>query len=302
MRVSVWLFFVLVLSSCYNQVHNTPDEWEGYNFIVTSDSVRIVCQQPDELPFDSVVLFNDDHIVVADIMTMPFDTIDTVWVKVARDQFSQGWIHESELLKGVSPDDPISRFIDIFSDTHELIFLALVVVVLAAYGLHRLSRRNAYIVHFHDIPSFYPSALAILVAASAVFYATIQMFAVESWKHFYYHPSLNPFSLPFHLGLFVMSVWAIIILALATLEDTFRRLSFADAVLYICGLGAVCSVNYVFYNIATLYYIGYPCLIAYMFFAYRKYSDSFSTIYLCGNCGKEMNSKGVCDNCGAINE
>lgn len=38
---------------------------------------------------------------------------------------TQGWIRESEMLAGVSPDDPISQFIDFFSNTHLLVFLAL---------------------------------------------------------------------------------------------------------------------------------------------------------------------------------
>lgn len=302
MRSVVCLLLVFLLSSCYNQVRHTPDEWEGYNFIVTADSIRLVCQQPDELPFDSVVVYNDDNIVVADIMTLPMDTVDSVWVKVARDQSTQGWIHESELLPGVSPDDPISRFIDIFSDVHLLIFLAFVVVVFGIYGLRKLSRRNAYIVHFRDISSFYPSLLAILVATSAVFYATIQMFAEESWKLFYYHPTLNPFSLPLHLGLFIISVWAIIIIAIATVEDTFKRLNAAEAVLYLCGLGAVCAVNYVFYTIATLYYIGYPCLLFYVLFALRHYFKHSHSRYRCGSCGSELTHKGACPSCGAINE
>lgn len=302
MRLTVCLLIVMLLSSCYNQVCHTPDAWENYNFIVTSDSIRLVCQQPDELPFDSVVVYNTDQIVVADIMTMPLDTVDTVWVKVARDQFTQGWIHESELLKGVSPDNPISRFIDIFSDVHLLIFLALVVLVLGVYGLHKLNRRNAYLVHFNDIPSFYPSLLAVLVAFSAVLYASIQMFDDDSWKQFYYHPSLNPFSLSFHLGLFVMSVWAIIIIAIATVEDTFRQLPVVDAVLYLCGLSAVCAVNYVFYTVTTLYYIGYLCLLIYMYYAFIKCKRTCVRRCICGNCGTEMPDKGICPSCGVLNE
>lgn len=302
MRTLVCFLIVMLFSSCYNQVCHTPDAWEDYNFIVTSDSIRLVCQQPDELPFDSVVVYSSDQLVVADIMTMPLDTIDSVWVKVARDQYTQGWIHESELLKGVSPDNPISRFIDIFSDVHLLIFLALVVIVVAFYGLRKLKRRNAYLVHVHDIPSFYPSLLAVLVASSAVLYASIQMFDEASWKQFYYHPTLNPFSLSFHLGLFVMSVWTIIIIAIATLEDTLRQLPAVDAVLYLCGLSAVCAVNYVFFTVTTLYYIGYPCLVIYLIYAYIGCKRVMSSKYICGNCGAEISDKGICPSCGVLNE
>jgi len=223
---------------------------------------------------DSITLYKHERIVVADIATVPTDTIDSVWVKVARDQMTFGWIHEKELLTKVSPDDPISQFIDFFSDAHLLIFLAFCVVIVAAYGLRRLLRRGAKIVHFNDIPSFYPTALCLLVASSAVLYSSIQLFGPETWRHFYYHPSLNPFALPFWLGLFVTSVWAIIIVTIATVDDVTRYLPMGSAILYLGGLAAICAVCYVVFSITTLYYIGYPLLVAYYVFAISVRSRS----------------------------
>ena len=181
----VLLLFAPMLSSCYNQSSATPDAWDltkrqidsisfstthhysqNYNFVVKADSLCLVCQAPDELPFDSVTVYNGDYVVVADFMTMPGDTIDSVWVKIARDQITQGWIRERAMLPGVEPDNYISQFIDTFSDVHLLLFLALVVSVGAAYGLRSLFKRNAMIVHFHDIDSFYPTLLTLLVAGA----------------------------------------------------------------------------------------------------------------------------------------
>lgn len=45
-------------------------------------------------------------------------------------------------------------------------------------------RKNAKIVHFRDIDSFYPTLLAIIVACSATFYASIQNFVPDVWRHF----------------------------------------------------------------------------------------------------------------------
>lgn len=310
-----------VLVSCYNPGDRTPDAWnlteeeldsisfftthhysQNYNFVVKADSLSIMCQAPDELPFDSVTVFCGDHVVVADIMTMPEDSIDSVWVKIARDQITQGWVRESQMLPAVEPDDPISQFIDTFSDVHLLLFLSFVVIVIAVYGLRFLMRHNACIVHFRDINSFYPTLLALLVALSAVIYASIQMFATESWRHFYYHPSLNPFALPLHIALFVSSVWLLIIVGIAVLDDVFRRLSVGEAVLYLCGLAAVCAVNYIVFSISTLYYVGYPLLAAYIAFAMRCYWRHSHSRYVCGNCGAELLAKGVCPHCGAVNE
>ena len=285
------LFSIATLSlcACYNHGQQTPDAWDltkqqldsisfstthhytqNYNFVVTAPSLTLSDELPD-LAFDTVYVNKGERIVVAEILTVPTDTVDSIWVKVAHDQITQGWIRESELLQGASPDDPISQFIDIFSDTHLLIFLAFCVVVVGAYGMRRLMRHNAYIVHFNDIDTPYPTVLCILVAASATLYASIQMFGAESWRHFYYHPSLNPFALPMHLGIFVASVWAIIIVAGATLDDVIHRLSGGEAVLYLAGLGAVCAVDYVVFSIFTLYYIGYPLLVAYIAYALWRY-------------------------------
>jgi len=297
-----------MLTGCYNQGPITPDAWDltahqldsisfytthhytqNYNFVVTGDSLVVVEQQPEEMAVpdvisveielagaeqrkDSITLRKNDRLVVADIKTVPSDTIDSVWVKVARDQLTFGWVHESELLAKVSPDDPISQFIDFFSDAHMLIFMAFCVVIVAAYGVRRLMRKGARIVHFNDIPSFYPTVLCLLVASAAVLYSSIQLFGPETWRHFYYHPSLNPFALPFWLGLFVSSVWAIIIVAIATIDDVTRHLPLVDSILYLGGLAAICAVCYVVFSISTLYYVGYPLLIAYYVFAISRLS------------------------------
>jgi hypothetical protein len=224
----------------------------------------------EEMKKDSITIRRNEHVVVADIKTVPSDSIDSVWVKVARDQLTFGWIHENELLSKVSPDDPISQFIDTFSNTHLLVFMAFCILTGAAYGLRRLMRKGCKIVHFDDIPSFYPTALCLLIASSAVLYSSIQLFGPETWRHFYYHPSLNPFALPFWLGVFISSVWAIIILGLATIDDVYHSLPLADAILYLIGLGAICAVVYVVFSITTLYYIGYPLLIAYFYFAIKR--------------------------------
>ena len=307
MRRLVSLLFVsILLCGCYNRGPITPDAWDltekqldsisfytthhytqNYNFVVTGDSLVVVKQQPEdmsvpdvvtfelqsmgeEMKKDSITLRRNEHVVVADIKTVPTDTIDSIWVKVARDQLTFGWVHENELLSKVSPDDPISQFIDYFSDKHLLVFMAFCVLTGAAYGLRRLMRKGCKIVHFNDIASFYPTALCLLIASSAVLYSSIQLFAPETWRHFYYHPSLNPFALPFWLGVFNSSVWALIIWSLATVDDVYHRLPLGEAIMYLVGLAAVCAVIYVVFSITTLYYVGYPLLIAYFYFAIKR--------------------------------
>lgn len=326
MRNLFFIFsFLLLLSSCYNRGQLSPDAWDlteqqldsisfytthhytqNYNFQVRVDSVPLIVQLPveaiNEMPIDTLMVYRNDHIVVADITTVPVDTIDSIWVKVARDQQTFGWIHEHDMLLAVSPDDPISEFIDVFSDVHLLVFLTFVVAVVAAYIYRRQMRRQAHLVHFNDIASFYPTLLCLLVASSATLYSSIQLFDPEKWRHFYFNPTLNPFAVPLSLGLFLVSVWVILIVAIAVLDDVRRLLPFVEAVLYLLGLGATCAVAYIVFSVLTLYYIGYPLLVAYCVFALWSYFRRPRPRYQCGRCGGLLYHKGTCPHCGAMNE
>ena len=222
-------------------------------------------------------------------------------MKVARDQFTAGWIHEHDLLLAVSPDDPISEFIDFFSDAHLLIFLALVAVVVAAYVIRKLMRRQAKLVHFNDIATFYPALLCLLVAASATLYSSIQLFAPEKWRHFYYHPTLNPYAVPLLLGTFLVMVWLLLIVSIAVLDDVRRLLPLGESILYLLGLGATCAVVYVVFSVFTLYYIGYPLFVAYVAFALWRYFGQPRPRYRCGRCDGLLYKKGTCPHCGALN-
>ena len=326
-KASLLLFLlVLLCSSCYHQNTKNINEnlldsvgqndsshfkathhySSNYNFVVKADSLVLSKQQPEEtlshLQEDSLVVYKNDHLVVADIRIMSADSIDSVWVQVARDQQTFGWIHESKLLPNVVPDDPISLFISIFSDIHLLVFLVIIVLISVYYIMRKLLSASLPIVHLRDINSIYPTLLVLLVATSATFYASIQLFAPQVWHHFYFHPTLNPFSVPLPLNLFLLSVWAILLIGLAAIDDVRHLLPLGDAVLYLCGLAAVCAVNYIIFSVSTLYYIGYPLLIVYVYWAIKRYVKMPRIKFVCGNCGMPLEKSRRCKHCGALNE
>ena len=326
-KASLLLFLlVLLCSSCYHQNTKNINEnlldsvgqndsshfkathhySSNYNFVVKADSLVLSKQQPEEtlshLQEDSLIVYKNDHLVVADIRIMSADSIDSVWVQVARDQQTFGWIHESKLLPNVVPDDPISLFISTFSDIHLLVFLVIIVLISVYYIMRKLLSASLPIVHLRDINSIYPTLLVLLVATSATFYASIQLFAPQVWHHFYFHPTLNPFSVPLPLNLFLLSVWAILLIGLAAIDDVRHLLPLGDAVLYLCGLAAVCAVNYIIFSISTLYYIGYPLLIVYVYWAIKRYIKMPRIKFVCGNCGMPLEKSRRCEYCGALNE
>lgn len=279
---------------------------QNYNFVVKSDSIVLLRQLPEEflgnLPTDSFAICHGSRLVVVDYKILQNDHVDSIWIQVARDQNSFGWTRETTLLRNVVPDDPISQFISTFSDTHLLVFLIIISIIAISYLFRKIRRKNAKVVHFNDIDSFYPTLLAISVASAATFYSSIQMFSPDTWRHFYFHPSLNPFAVPTMLSVFLASVWAIVIMAIAAVEDVYHKLSPAHATLYLSGLAAVCSANYIIFSITTLYYIGYPLLLIYIAYTIKLYTYNNFYLYTCGKCGAKLQQKGVCPKCGAVNE
>ena len=269
------LLCVLLLTSCYHKKPLTERYYgENYNFIVRTDSIEMISSQPEEevsnMPTDTIVFYKDEQLVVVDFRIMPQDSIDSVWVQVAHDQFTFGWTRESTLLPNVDPDDPISQFISTFSNRHLLIFLLIISVIAAVYVVRIVYRKNARIVHFNDISTPYPAALCLVIATSATLYATIQMYAPDMWRRFYFHPTLNPFAAGLLIGLFLITVWLIVIVGLAAVDEVRKRLPFGEAFLYLCGLAAVIAALYIVFSVTTLYYVGYPLLAVYWLWALRR--------------------------------
>ncbi|MDD6553600.1 MAG: zinc ribbon domain-containing protein [Prevotellaceae bacterium] len=327
LRFLLLLLMTLLITACYNQPTGksvvrprkyTTQQQDSinfsvnhhytnkYNFVVKADSIVLYIQQPEEivnkLPVDSFGVKKHKLLVVSDVMMVPQDSVDSVWIQLGTEDAQIGWIHESKLLPNVVPDDPISQFISTFSDTHILVTMVVVVIIFFLYFIRKIFHEKGPIVFFNDIDSFYPTLLCLTVAASASLYASIQMFSPDSWQEFYFHPTLNPFSVRGILRVFLLSVWAMLIIAIAVLDDIYHALSFADAILYLCGLVGVCAVSYILFSISTLYYIGYPLLALYIFWSVRLYYRRHRFVYYCGNCGAKLHRKGRCPHCGAFND
>ena len=289
-----------------NAFRTTHHYARNYNFRVSSDSLELTNQLPEEkvsgLQVDSFVVDRDRVLVVADIRIVKADTIDSVWVQLAQDNSVSGWVREGEMLRNVTPDDPVSRFIMFFSNQHHQYFLLLLIFLILGYTVSMLRKRQAYIVHFRDIATFYPTSLAVVVAIAATVYSHIQQHDPEIWRHFYFHPLLNPLVHPFPLAVFLGLMWLILVLTIASVDDTFHHLEPMEAIIYLLGLFGVCAFNYLFFSTVTHSFIGYLLLVAYIAFAVYQYITRIRSPYICGNCGKQIHSKGRCPHCGAVNE
>lgn len=274
-----------------------------YNFVLASDSLVLQEERPLHLLImpegaDSFVVYRDDPLVVAQFEVIPEDSIDSVWVKVARDQLTQGWVHESTLLQSVVPDDPISQGIHLFSNRHAIATVALLVVALSAWLFRRMRRRRFHLVHIDDIASPYPMLLCVSFAAATVLYTTIQMFVPDIWVEFYFNPTLNPFGQPTMLSLFLFLAWLIVILTLATLDEVRRSLPAGEAILYTLSLLAILAGIYLFFSLTTQYFLGYFLWMLYAVLSLWQYLRRHRPRYRCAHCGAPLHDLGNCPKCG----
>ena len=325
---SLLFIFLLLLTSCYNRPTALTDRWEelpeavrdsidfayshhytvGYNFIVRGDSLMLLDERPMHMSegvtaqSDSQWVRRLDQLVVAAITVIPEDSIDSVWVKVARDQLTMGWTHENDLLREAAPDDPISEFIRVFSSRHLIWFLIIMGGAIVIIAIRSMLKQRFRMLLYNDIPSAYPTCLTITLAISSVLYSYIQDFEPQTWVHFYFHPTLNPLAQPPILCTFLITVWLLMLLSLAVVQDVFRMLRPHDAVLYLISLLAICMLLYLLFSLLPSGLLTYLLCLAFCIFAVKHYWQHARARYLCGRCGMKLADKGVCPRCGAIND
>lgn len=269
------------------------------NLEVHADSVQL-----ERLPVkDSYVpLYKGDRVVVAEFAIHAQDSVDSVWVKLAHTQDIQGWISNKELKRYFVPTDSISQFVYLFSDTHASYFVIIFALFVGVYLFRAFLKKQLQIVYFNDIDSVYPLFLCLLMAFSATIYESVQVFAPDTWEHFYFNPTLSPFKVPLILSVFLISIWLFIVVFLAVLDDLFRQLSPAGAIFYLLGLMSCCIFCYFFFILTTHIYIGYVFLVCFVWLFIKKARKGTGYKYRCGNCGQKLRAKGVCPRCKAINE
>lgn len=306
-----FLFLLALLAACHYRPMYIPESGEegdsarintrayalNSNFQVEADTLWL-----HVLPFmDTVALVQGDEVVVAEFDVHPQDSVDSVWVKVARDQETIGWIQERRLLENIVPVDPISRFIHLFSNAHTLPFFLVLAVFFLWFVYRAVRRKQIKLIWLNDIDSVFPLLLSLLMAIAATTYNSIQHFVPETWERYYYEPTLNPFDVPFILGFFIVCVWLIVLVGVAVLDDLFHQTKAEVAFFYLVGLISCCIFIYVFFTYLNIY-IAYVCLAAYGAGCIRWFCKSDRYPYVCGACGAKMRAKGICPHCGALNE
>lgn len=269
------------------------------NFELCTDSILM-----ERIPIkDSYVLLQKgDRVVVAEFAIYPTDSIDSVWVKLAHNQEMQGWIREKELIDSFMPTDSISQAIYLFSHTHASYFVVIFALFIVMFLFRGFYRKQLKLIYFNDINSIYPITLCLLIAFGASIYESMQLFVPETWQHFYFNPTLSPFKVPFILSIFLLSLWLSVIVFIALIEDSFRQLRPAAAIFYLLGVMSACIFCYFFFIFTTSIYIGFIILPVFALLLLKRVPQRVEYKYQCGKCGAYLKAKGVCPNCGALNQ
>jgi hypothetical protein len=272
----------------------------NHNFIVKSDSLTLT-SRISALPNDTFVVRKGERIVVADIYENVNDSAKTVWIKMARDQHTMGWIRENDMLTHVVPDNIISYTLDILTNSRTLWMFSILAFGVGAFFFRRYRSSKLQILKFDEMDSFYPVLFLILTATLSCLYTSIQRFVPEYWQEYYFNPTLNPLQLPAALSLLVALVWTTIIIFIAVLDNIYNNFYIAPGITYLCELLGLGMLTYLFFSWTTIITIGYfllPVFIVALLYIYFKY---IRCKYTCGECGCRMHSPGRCIYCGTYN-
>lgn len=237
---------------------------ENFNFLVKADSLQLIPREGDLL-LDTCHVYKNDIIAVAAIKTVPGDSIDSIWVKVASNQTTMGWIPESELLKGATPDDLISELLDALSSSRVIWMSALIVIGLIAFIIGRKKTvKGKELLHLLDfldeMQSPYPALFLLFVAIMASLYASVQNFVPEFWQEYYFHPTLNPLVLPPIMATLVVVLWLVIITLIAVIDEVYHHFYFMPGIIHLTKIVGAAMMVYIVVSWTTLIYVGYILL------------------------------------------
>jgi len=303
-RLSGILIIILLLQSC-DVPYFAPGSVIkdtlpiGTNFKQITDSVLVSY----DLEIDSRFQLNKgDQVAIAQFSDSTAH-LDTVFVKIANTQEFQGWITSRELMRNYVPVDSISQIIYFLNEGDLLLYLGIIVsAFIVIFTMLGIKKRLPFIL-FNDIDNIYPLLLCLIVSGSAVLYQSVQIFTPQDWLHYYFVPSLSPFSQPLLIGGFLLSWWMILIAALAAVDVASKQLPTSGSTLaYVFGLLCFCIFCYIFFLITVPFRIGFVLYAAFVcYFLYRVIKEIIFR-FRCGNCGQKMKKRGECPRCGVMNK
>lgn len=251
----------------------------GTNFILKSDSLCLLAHPVgwpntfDSVTDSTIIKYGDDFVVTEIFRPEVYNELstDSVWLRVASDGVHLGWIDETTMLKKSTPISPISQFIYTFSGNHLYIFLIILAVMCVFVCYCHFKHKLLWFVHFRDATSLYPCAFTLTMASASMIYSTIQKFYPEIWETYYFSPSLNPFSQPILISLFLITIWLSVLFLLSVAFDMIEKVSFFSTFSYVLSMVCLGCVVYLILTFTIPLYFGYVLYLVYVYYSIDKF-------------------------------
>ena len=279
---------------------------ENFNFAVTTDSIVLIPREGDLL-LDTCTIYRDEIIAVAAIRhTSSLSTdsaqTDTVWLKVASSQHKMGWITEVDLLPNVMPDEPLSRLLHTLHAPRTRWVLLAISLSILTVGILLTLRRHKRTFFLSHLRSFFPPLLLMLTAALAVMCKAVHTFSPEFGIEYYYHPTLNPLILPPAMSAVLVLVWLIAIVYIAVIIDLYNQLNFLHSMVFLFKITGLTLFVYLLFAWIPLFIPSAILFVLLTVFLIIYYYRNIRPRFLCGNCGAMLQHRGLCPQCGTLNE
>lgn len=278
----------------------------GSNFVVVAPKLELNTLPQNSSEISSELCVNKgEEIVVAEIRRIETDSADckTFWLKIARDQQTQGWVNESQFTQATIPSDPISQIIyNLRKSAPWCFLLACVLLSLLYYLQHRVPKGESYpFVHLQNIDSVWPVLLVQLNALIGLWYNMLVTYSPAVWDSYYHSPNLTPFQWPFVVALWLIMLWLLPILYIASLDDAAHQMNPAQTLKYSLSLiGVGVGVTILFAWLPSVW-LAWALLLVYCWWGWKRWKKRIRYKYVCGGCGRRLQHLGECPRCGKNN-
>lgn len=183
---------------------------EGTRLVVSADSIILQARHDytDESSPQTRSIPKGNELLV---LQAERDAADTtmIWIELAQESQSAGWIEWQSLIRDTAPSGPISRLLHkALSPTGKTITILLAIASLCLCILSSRRKQGLYL----------SLSAGVLFLMLVVFVLCFSSGDVRLWNY-YLSPTLSPFSpfMPFLLRLLIVLFWADAVLWLATL-------------------------------------------------------------------------------------
>lgn len=305
-NLSAIFALIFVISSCvpYQTGHNDGASdiviYPNTNMTLDADSVSL-----ELLPLKDnyETLYRGQQVVVAEVNIYPEEGADSIQLKLVHNEKVQGWIPQRQVIAKFHSTDSISQILNWLHKIPQCYVIIPFALFLLAGIVRYFTGKPVRKVFVDNVRSVYPMFLMLLISVATTLFVTIITEQTSAWHAYRFNPTLSPLDVSGILSVFLACLWLIVVIIIAAVDDIIKESSFGRILFNLLGLLTGCLFCYYLFYYTSLYFDGGYILL--VFFAVLFLWNALKGLekkYRCGKCGTKMASKGVCPDCGSVNE